>query len=162
MLIILDKATIGQTVKPKSTILEGLNRFFKFEANKSLHEVKSILKCPQCFKREQAEIGTSEFIRRAPALIGGFLMLVWQSSKVQIKGGLLSGSLTACRYLMSGSSKPESSPRPSIGTESGIYSKTLGADTMARKPIIRNLGFTPSIPQLFAPSFCFHSRRVAF
>lgn len=78
------------------------------------------LQSSQCSKTEQAEIGTSELFRRAPAFKGGFLLLVWQGLNVSINGGLLTGSRKACRYLNSGSSKPDSNPRPSIGTESGV------------------------------------------
>lgn len=108
-----------------------------------------ILRSSQCSNKEQAEIGTSELHGRAPALIGGFLLLVRQGPNTSFYGGLLEGSLTAGRFLCSGCSKPDSDPRPSIGTESGIRRLNIGAYTMARNTLIRTLGYIPSIPQLF-------------
>lgn len=77
--------------------------------------------------KTRAESGISEFLRRAPATIGGFLMLViWQSLLLLFLWGLLSGSLMACRYLRNGYSTPESDPRPSSGIDSGNLSNFLG------------------------------------
>lgn len=108
-----------------------------------------ILRSSQCSDKEQAEGGISDFLRRAPALIGGFLLLVRQGPNTSFYGGLLEGSLTAGRYLRSGYSTPDSDPRPSSGIESGNRKIFLGAYTMARNTLIRTLGYIPSIPQLF-------------
>lgn len=117
-----------------------------------------ILRSSQCSDKEQAEIGTSESNRRAPALLkGGFLLLVRQGPDISFYGGSLKGSLTAGRFLLGGCSKPDSDPRPSIGTESGIKGKLIGAYTMARNTLIRTLGYIPSIPQLFTADILRHS-----
>ncbi|WP_281523235.1 hypothetical protein [Turicimonas muris] len=124
-----------------------------------------ILRSSQCSNKEQAEIGTSDFLRRAPALLkGGFLLLVRQGPDISFYGGSLEGSLTAGRYLRSGCSKPDSDPRPSIGTESGIRRLNIGAYTMARNTLIRTLGYIPSIPQLFTADILRHSsiRSIVF
>lgn len=77
--------------------------------------------------KTRAESGISENSRRAPATIGGFLMLVkWQSLLLLILWGLLSGSLRACRFLECGYSTPESDPRPSSGIDGGIKNLIQG------------------------------------
>lgn len=123
-----------------------------------------ILRSSQCSNKEQAEGGISDFLRRAPALIGGFLLLVRQGPDISFYGGSLEGSLTAGRYLRSGYSTPDSDPRPSSGIESGNRKIFLGAYTMARNTLIRTLGYIPSIPQLFTADILRHSsiRSIVF
>ncbi len=102
------------------------------EINETLHIQANGLIFPQCSKTEQAEIGTSGITRRAPAFKGGFLLLVWQGLNVSY-GGLLTGSRKACRYLVDGCSKPDSDPRPSIGTESGNKDDLQGGQYHGKK-----------------------------
>lgn len=106
----------------------------------------------QCSKAEQAEIRTSEQQRRAPALTGGFLLLVRQGPNTSFYGGLLAGSLTAGRFLCCGCSKPDSDPRPSIRTESGIKDTSKGAFTMAINTLIRTIGYIPTLPGIYMPT----------
>ena len=102
------------------------------EINETLHIQANGLIFSQCSKTEQAETAISGRLRRAPAFKGGFLLLVWQGLNVSY-GGLLTGSLRACRSLSYGYCRPDSDPRPSTAIESGIHSKNLGGHNYGKK-----------------------------
>lgn len=111
-----------------------------------------ILRFNCCLNSEQPEGGISALFRRAPALIGGFLLHVWQSLLLIVSsyGGTLEGSRMACRYLNSGYSTPDSVPRPSSGIDDGI-SKIIQEASMPRNIIVRTIGITPAVPHLYRP-----------
>jgi hypothetical protein len=105
----------------------------------------------QCSKAEQADSGISELQRRATASMNGGVFYARNVAEPPITflWGLLSGSRKACRFLCNGYSTPVSNPRPSSGIESGNKVLTKEPVTMAKRPLIRALGYIPAIPHIY-------------
>lgn len=129
---------------PLSFALFGANTALYRKRLKAVH-LKNRVKQPR------ADTAISETKRRATASRNGGVFYARNVAEPPITflWGLLSGSRKACRFLCNGYSTPVSNPRPSSGIESGNKVLTKEPVTMAKRPLIRALGYIPAIPHIY-------------
>lgn len=104
----------------------------------------------QCSKAEQAGLETLKTTRRAPALIGGvFYARNVAEPPIIFYGGCYWEAGRLIRNLVDGVSNLIATPALRLETEGGIMGELQGGHTMAKRPLIRALGYIPAIPHIY-------------